>query len=68
MIKFLGSTQTVNINENLNKHIREYKKTIPKKLEKDLYEIYKSHNENLYKLLGRKIDIWEEYYKTHDLV
>lgn len=27
-----------------------------------LYNIYKSHNEVLYKILGRKIDIWENYY------
>ena len=31
-------------------------------LELMLYNIYKSHNEVLYKLLGRKIDIWENYY------
>ena len=29
---------------------------------KQLYNIYKSHNEGLYKILGRKIDIWENYY------
>jgi hypothetical protein len=68
IIQFLGSKKVVTINENLDKHIRQYKKTIPKKLEKELYEIYKPHNEKLYELLGRKIDIWEEYYKTHDLV
>ena len=27
-----------------------------------LIEFYKPHNEKLYKILGRKIDIWENYY------
>ena len=37
---------------------------ISKILEKKLYHIYKEHNERLYKILGRKIDIWENYYNT----
>ena len=59
---FLGATKLEKINENLNTHIRKYTNTIPKTLEKYLYNIYKSHNEKLYKILGRKIDIWEIYY------
>ena len=43
-------------------HIRNYSSTIPEDLELMLYNIYKSHNEVLYKILGRKIDIWENYY------
>ena len=42
--------------------MRKYKKPIPKDLEKYLYDIYKPHNEKLYKILGRKIEIWESYY------
>jgi hypothetical protein len=60
--EFLGATKLKKINTTLNTHIREYKKSIPKKLEKYLYNIYKPHNEKLYKTLGRKIDIWEKYY------
>lgn len=59
---FLGATKLEKLNENLDTHIRKYKKPIPKTLEKYLYNIYKSHNEKLYKILGRKIDIWENYY------
>jgi len=59
---FLGATKLEKINENLNTHVRKYTKTIHQTLEKYLYNIYKSHNEKLYKILGRKIDIWENYY------
>ncbi len=57
----LGSKEFDKV-ENLDAHIREYKKSIPKKLEKELYKIYKPHNERLYQILGRRIDLWEEYY------
>ena len=60
--EFLGATKLTKINDTLNTHIREYTKKIPKKLEKYLYNIYKPHNEKLYKILGRKIDSWENYY------
>lgn len=60
--EFLGATKLKNINDTLNTHVGKYTKSIPKKLEKYLYNIYKSHNEKLYKILGRKIDIWENYY------
>lgn len=60
--EFLGGTELKNIDETLNTHIRTYHKDIPKKLEKYLYNIYKPHNEKLYEILGRKIDIWEDYY------
>jgi hypothetical protein len=61
--EFLGASKLDKIPENLNTHIREYKKPIPKSLEKYLYKIYKPHNERLYKILGRRIEKWEEYYK-----
>ena len=60
--EFLGATKLKKINDTLNTHVRKYEKKIPKKLEKYLYNIYKPHNEKLYKILGRKIDAWENYY------
>ena len=60
--EFLGARKLENINTNLDRNIKKYGKTIPKELEKRLYNIYKPHNEKLYKILGRKIDIWENYY------
>jgi hypothetical protein len=34
------------------------------KLETQLYELYKPHNDKLYKILGIKIDVWKKYYET----
>jgi lipopolysaccharide assembly outer membrane protein LptD (OstA) len=62
IIHFLGGKNIYKINENLDTHIMKYDRSIPKILEKKLYDIYKPHNEKLYEILGRKIDIWEEYY------
>jgi len=59
--EFLGANKLKEI-QNLNTRVGKYKKIIPKNLEKYLYNIYKPHNEKLYKILGRKIDIWENYY------
>lgn len=58
---FLGA-RNIKIEQNLNTHITNYSSTIPEDLELMLYNTYKSHNEVLYKILGRKIDIWENYY------
>lgn len=58
---FLGVSNLEDI-KIYKKNVGNYKKKIPKKLEKYLYNIYKPHNERLYKLLGEKIDIWETYY------
>lgn len=68
--KFLGVTHEINITKNLDTHIGTYECKLDKKIEKLLYDIYKPHNENLYKLLGRRIEIWEKYYATllYDLV
>lgn len=60
--EFLGTTKLTEIDDTLNNHIREYTEKMPKKLEKYLYNVYKPHNEKLYKILGRKIDSWENYY------
>ena len=62
IISFLGAKKLNKINENFDTHIRKYDKSIPNILAKKLYHIYKPHNERLYKILGRKIDIWENYY------
>jgi len=59
---FLGATKLENLDDGSNVHVREYKKTIPKKLENYLYNIYEPHNNKLYNILGRKVDIWESYY------
>ena len=56
---FLGAAKLKQI-KNLDRHVRKYTKKIPKSLEKYLYDIYKPHNEKLYKILGRKIDV--RYY------
>lgn len=60
--EFLGATKLKNIDENLDDNIGNYIKKLPKSLEKYLYTIYKPHNEKLYEILGRKINIWENYY------
>lgn len=62
--EFLGTHKLNHKLENLDCHIRKYSKKIPKNLEKKLYNIYKPHNEKLYKILGRRIDIWENYYNN----
>jgi len=61
IFNFLGASP-MKINENYDTHILKYDKKIPRVLEKKLYHIYKKHNEELYKLLGRRINCWENYY------
>lgn len=63
IFKFLGASELNNI-ENKDTNILNYKKKIPKKLEQKLYKIYKPHNEKLYKILGYRIQFWENYYNT----
>jgi hypothetical protein len=62
IFNFLGANIPIEINEDVDTHISHYDKSIPKTLEKKLYHIYKPHTERLYNILGRKIDIWENYY------
>jgi hypothetical protein len=62
IFKFLGAESYI-IDESKDSNVRTYKKPIKTNDAKILYNIYKPHNENLYKILGRKIDIWEDYYK-----
>ena len=54
--EFLGTTKLIKIDNTLNTRVGNYKKSIPEKLEEYLYNIYKPHNEKLYKILGRRID------------
>lgn len=64
IMNFLGAKDNIVIDETKDVHIRTY--TAPLNVEdaKVLYDIYKPHNETLYEILGRKVDIWENYYKT----
>jgi hypothetical protein len=62
IFKFLGATEMININEDVDAHIRNYDRPIPNILEKKLYDIFRPHNERLYEILGRRIDSWEAYY------
>ena len=65
IIQFLGANKLNNININVDTNIGKYKNSIPKNMLTKLYNIYKSHNEKLYKILGRKILIWEKYYEQN---
>ena len=59
---FLGKN---NIKININKDTRiGSSKKIPTKYAKILYKIYKPHLENLYKIIGKRIEPWENYYKS----
>ena len=60
--KFLGAKE-INITKNLDTHINNYTEEIDPKFLKELYCKFRPHNENLYKILGRKISIWEKYYE-----
>lgn len=63
IFKFLGGSELI-INDDKDTHVRSYEKLLDKNDAKILYEIYKPHNERLYNILGRKIDIWEKYYEN----
>tara|TARA_B110000879_G_scaffold211942_1_gene306237 strand:+ start:47 stop:802 length:756 start_codon:yes stop_codon:yes gene_type:complete len=58
---FLGVKKLSNIKNN-NRHAGTYPEELDMTNKKLLYKIYKPHNEKLYNLLGRKVDLWEEYY------
>lgn len=64
IFKFLGAKAEHRINDTVDTRIGTYKESVKKEDAKILYDIYKSHNETLYNLLGRRIQIWEEYYST----
>ena len=58
---FLGVKKLSNI-KKINGNVRTYPEELDMNNKKLLYKIYKPHNEKLYNLLGRKVDLWEEYY------
>lgn len=61
IIEFLGGKKLTEINNN-DTHIRQYNVNVSTELKIKLYNIYKPHIEKLYKILGRRIDIWESMY------
>ena len=64
IFNFLGCTENILINLDQDARIGKYEKNISNDDAKVLYDIYKHHNEELYKILGRKIYIWEKYYES----
>lgn len=64
IFKFLGAKDDIVIDETKDIHVRTYTQPLNINHAKVLYGIYKPHNEKLYEILGRKVDIWENYYKT----
>ena len=50
-----------NINSHDNVHLME---TVNHDDKKFLYNIYKPHIENVYSIIGRKIDSWENFYSS----
>lgn len=54
----------IGIAEEIKNNKHQYYNEIFKILEKKLYQIYRTHNEKLYKILGRSIEIWEKYYEN----
>jgi len=65
---FLGASKNIVLDESCDTHILKYKEPIKVSDAKILYDIYKGHNEKLYALLGRRIDCWENYYKTQGFI
>jgi len=61
MFEFLG-VERMELDTTVDTHIRHYPK-IPTLLESKLYDIYRPHVLKLYEMLGRKIEIWENYYR-----
>ena len=69
IVHFLGDGKLKEFTElrNMDTHVREYKREMPTFVRKNLYNIYKSHNNKLYKMLGRRVDSWEQYYSDNQL-
>jgi hypothetical protein len=65
---FLGASKNIVLDESCDTHILKYKQPIKVADAKILYDIYKGHNEKLYALLGRRIDSWENYYKSQGFI
>lgn len=61
---FLGVNPIKKFNTNLDRHKREYKVELNHDDKQFLYDIYKPHIENIYCMIGRKIDSWENFYSS----
>ena len=61
--KFIG-TYDLNRLRDQDAHVSDYHIKLDSDTAGKIYEIYKPYNEKLYKLIGRKIDSWEEYYSS----
>ena len=62
VFRFLGTTKEIEIDTVRDMHIRKYQKPIKRSDALVLYNIYKPHIEKLYRILGRRIIPWENYY------
>lgn len=65
MLKFLG-TSTLHSIIDIEANVSNNKSQICVDDRKFLYKIYKSHVDNVYKIIGRKIESWEKYYNNLD--
>lgn len=61
---FLGVNHIKKFNTNLDKHKRKYKIELNHDDKQFIYNIYKPHIENIYTIIGRKIDSWENFYSS----
>lgn len=69
ILDFLGSDSTqVDTKTPITEHVRKSKLDFSINTKQYLYDIYKDHNEKLYKILGRKIKSWERYYEVNKLI
>ena len=66
IFNFLGVESKTNIIDE-DSFIGTYKYDITMNIKKKLYEIYLPHNKKLYNILGRRIEVWEKYYKENTL-
>lgn len=60
---FLG-VEPVPLNLQVDANVRTYREPLPPPIFTKLREIYKPHNQELYKILGREIPSWEKAYKA----
>ena len=64
IFNFLGVHLPDEFNTNVDRHIIKYRTPINDDMKQFLYKIYQPHVNRTYAMLGRKIDVWEEYYKS----
>jgi hypothetical protein len=68
MFSFIGSKKYDKINYDTIYRKGNYEFELSFDNKKYLYQIYKKHNQKLYKILGYKIQKWENYYKNQNLL